>query len=523
MAITRHNNPAVYLFSIMLFLCFFQHSAFASLTITNDDDPLPEIYPGFIPLQQISDSADTLVPSNSIIDGSATLIIHGESLWVRCSNEWEDCTLPLPIPMSVRYGIEGQYFQILASDKIRCSNNTFGNPAGSVYKHCDYLLSGTNDFDGDGVVDSLDVFPADITESSDSDGDGVGDNSDPFPQDATDNANANWINCAYEWQDCTLPLPALVRYGTNGLYFYQDASDTIRCSNSTFGNPASWALKSCDYLLSSINDFDNDGVVDSLDAFPTDVTESADSDSDGLGDNSDPFPLDATNNIDGNWIHCAFEWQDCSVPVPAMVRYGANNVYVYQQATNNIRCSNSTFGNPVNVYKSCDYVLSTTSDFDNDGTVDSNDAFPNDPTESLDSDGDGVGDNTDPFPQDATNQANANWIHCSNEWQDCVLPTSALVRYGANDIYFYQEASAGTIRCSNNTFGNPGSSSKSCSYIAIVADDDNDSIANDIDNCPNDANTDQADIDNDNLGDVCDLINNTPTWDEFSWGEATWQ
>jgi hypothetical protein len=41
----------------------------------------------------------------------------------------------------------------------------------------------TLDFDGDGVPDIEDAFPADPTEVSDRDGDGVGDNSDAFPDD----------------------------------------------------------------------------------------------------------------------------------------------------------------------------------------------------------------------------------------------------------------------------------------------------------------------------------------------------
>ncbi|MBI4957968.1 MAG: chitobiase/beta-hexosaminidase C-terminal domain-containing protein, partial [Desulfovibrio sp.] len=38
------------------------------------------------------------------------------------------------------------------------------------------------------------------------------------------------------------------------------------------------------------------------------------------------------------------------------------------------------------------------SDTDGDGVVDANDAFPNDPKETLDTDKDGIGDNADPFP-----------------------------------------------------------------------------------------------------------------------------
>ena len=43
----------------------------------------------------------------------------------------------------------------------------------------------TIDYDGDGVPDITDAFPADPTEYTDSDGDGVGDNTDEFPQDPT--------------------------------------------------------------------------------------------------------------------------------------------------------------------------------------------------------------------------------------------------------------------------------------------------------------------------------------------------
>ena len=42
-----------------------------------------------------------------------------------------------------------------------------------------------------------------------------------------------------------------------------------------------------------------------------------------------------------------------------------------------------------------------TSDIDSDGVGDNSDAFPNDPTETFDSDSDGVGDNSDAFPNNA--------------------------------------------------------------------------------------------------------------------------
>ena len=41
------------------------------------------------------------------------------------------------------------------------------------------------DSDGDGIVDSLDAFPNDASETTDTDGDGVGDNTDAYPNDGT--------------------------------------------------------------------------------------------------------------------------------------------------------------------------------------------------------------------------------------------------------------------------------------------------------------------------------------------------
>jgi hypothetical protein len=43
-----------------------------------------------------------------------------------------------------------------------------------------------NDYDNDGVIDDVDVFPEDPSEASDSDGDGVGDTADLFPNDASE-------------------------------------------------------------------------------------------------------------------------------------------------------------------------------------------------------------------------------------------------------------------------------------------------------------------------------------------------
>ncbi|MDW3094990.1 MAG: Ig-like domain-containing protein [Gammaproteobacteria bacterium] len=47
-------------------------------------------------------------------------------------------------------------------------------------------------------------------------------------------------------------------------------------------------------------------------------------------------------------------------------------------------------------------------DSDGDGVIDTEDAFPNDPTETVDTDGDGVGDNADAFPNDPAESADTD-------------------------------------------------------------------------------------------------------------------
>jgi hypothetical protein len=152
------------------------------------------------------------------------------------------------------------------------------------------------------------------------------------------------------------------------------------------------ALAGCGGGSSPPSDSDQDGVVDSLDAFPNDGTESADSDSDGTGDNADAFPNDA----------------------------------------------------------------SETADSDGDGTGNNADAFPDDASEVADTDGDLVGDNGDNCPADS----NAEQVDTDGDESGDVCD----------------------------------------------ADQDGDSVANDADNCPLSANLDQADADVNGQGDACDAM-----------------
>ena len=111
------------------------------------------------------------------------------------------------------------------------------------------------------------------------------------------------------------------------------------------------------------DDDDGDGVKDNIDAFPLDASEVADRDDDGVGDNADAFPDDPeeTDDSDGDGV-------------------GDNSDMFPNDPSESV-------------------------DSDGDGVGDNSDVSPNDPSESVDSDGDGIGDNSD---LDADNDGVAN-------------------------------------------------------------------------------------------------------------------
>ncbi len=109
-------------------------------------------------------------------------------------------------------------------------------------------------------------------------------------------------------------------------------------------------------------DDDNDGVLDTEDAFPLDPNESLDTDNDGTGNNSD-------TDDDGDGYSDQME-----------IEAGTDPLDVTSTPTD-------TDGDGT-------LDVSDTDD-DNDGVLDTADAFPLDPNESLDTDNDGTGNNAD--------------------------------------------------------------------------------------------------------------------------------
>jgi hypothetical protein len=211
------------------------------------------------------------------------------------------------------------------------------------------------------------------------------------------------------------------------------------------------------------DDDDNDGVPDADDAFPLDPTESKDSDQDGVGDNSDQCPESPSSDAgtideygcgfsdgdeDGDGIlngedafpYDAKEWIDSDSDGwgdNIEVEFGSDktnpNDYPMIKAVPTIYSVDSDSDGLRDALDNCPKVknadqLDTDSDRignacddddDGDGTPDSEDAFPLDPSESADTDNDGVGDNSDQCPESPeSDQGTINSTGCGYSSQD---------------------------------------------------------------------------------------------------------
>ena len=256
----------------------------------------------------------------------------GEDKFTSDSTQWHD--------------IDGDGFgdNIGGTDPDSCPTTSGNSTMGGVL--------GCPDSDGDGWADSIDAFPADITQFSDQDGDGFGDN------DTGSNAD-----------DCPL-------------VFGNSTMDRLGCV-----------------------DTDGDGYSDLNDQFPTDPTRYFDTDGDGYDDDEDDCPLTpgtSSNGALGCFDADQDSWADGndSFPLDAsqwndtdMDGYGDN-----ASGTNPDDCP-TIFGNSSSGLLGC-------ADTDGDTWADSVDLFPADISEWADNDSDGFGDNIDSCPQVLGNSTN---------------------------------------------------------------------------------------------------------------------
>ncbi|GCE10610.1 carbohydrate-binding protein [Tengunoibacter tsumagoiensis] len=119
-----------------------------------------------------------------------------------------------------------------------------------------------------------------------------------------------WTACAKEGGTCTFSGTQVVRYGANGHYNYQTATNSIKCNNGAFGDPINGTKKTCDVA-----------------------------------------PIPPTS-----WTKCADENGTCAVTGTVSVAYGANGKFIYKTESSNTACNNSTFTDPiVGTVKACYY------------------------------------------------------------------------------------------------------------------------------------------------------------------------
>ncbi|WP_242620223.1 PKD domain-containing protein [Shewanella maritima] len=148
-------------------------------------------------------------------------------------------------------------------------------------------------------------------------------------------------------------------------------------------------------------------------------------------------------------------------------------------------------------------------DDDADGVEDINDAFPLDPTETLDSDNDGIGDNTDAFPFDANETVDSDndgygdqsdaFPYDSSEWLD-----SDNDGVGDNADAFPFDANE-SVDSDNDGYGDQSDAFPYDSSEWL--DSDNDGVGDNADAFPNDS-SETLDSDNDGVGDNADAFPN---------------
>jgi hypothetical protein len=69
--------------------------------------------------------------------------------------------------------------------------------------------------------------------------------------------------------------------------------------------------------------------------------------------------------------------------------------------------------------------------------------------------------------ESAEGRRRSGWVYCAGEGATCAVPSTRVVRYGANGTYFYKTVS-GSISCNNATWGDPlVGILKKCDYSAV--------------------------------------------------------
>jgi hypothetical protein len=334
-----------------------------------------------------------------------------------------------------------------------------------------------SDDDNDGVADGSDAFPLDSTEHTDTDSDGTGNNAD-------DNDDGDSAPDATD----DFPLDATRQTATDqdsdGWPVGQDPDDAPATGagnpGTTFVDTDGDGLADSGGLTPDADD-DNDGVADGSDAFPLNASETADMDGDcgtivtqtttsgnGCGDNSD-------TDIDGDGTANGSD---------AFPRNAAETTDTDNDGVGNVADTDDDNDGVSDTQEGIDGTNPLLRDTDGDGVLDNADAFPLDNTESKDTDGDTTGDNADTDDdndglQDSVETGTGTFVDAND------TGTKSLVADTDGDsLNDGAEVAAGTS--------------------PVSTDSDGDGDLDNADNCPINANADQADSNNNGKGDVCE-------------------
>jgi hypothetical protein len=230
-------------------------------------------------------------------------------------------------------------------------------------------------------------------------------------------------------------------------------------------------------------DSDDDGLSDGDEKALGSNPLSVDSDEDGVNDPEDNCPVDANADqadADQDGVGEACD-EDDQVAV-----LDADNDGVPDQTDNCPNAFNPAQTNTDGSSQSGDALGDACDDDDDgDGVNDSADEFPLNASESSDNDKDGIGDNADP---DDDNDGVADGEDAAPNDRD-----------GDDDGVL-----DGADNCPLNANSDQANSDNDALGNACDEDDDNDTVADGQDNCPVDANVDQLNSDGDSQGDVCD-------------------